>query len=160
VTTKKGPNGMSDIFLVLVHVPAGAVAVASGAAAMLASKGGRLHRRGGRIYLAAIAVVCLSGTGLAITRWPHFPHLLVLGLVTAALAGGGYAARRRISPVVHLLAMGMSYVALLTAFYVDNGPKLPLWSLLPQSAFWILPSLVALPLLVRSVLLHAAKERT
>jgi len=124
--------GLIDTLLVLVHVPAGAVAVASGAAAMLAGKGGRLHRRGGRIYLAAIA----------------------------GLAAGGYTARRRTSPVVHLFAMGMSYVGLLTAFYVDNGPKLPLWSLLPQSAFWILPSLVALPLLVRSLLRHAAKERT
>jgi len=152
--------GLIDTLLVLVHVPAGAVAAASGAAAMLAGKGGRLHRRGGRIYLAAIAVVCLSGAGLAITRWPHFPHLLALGVIAAGLAAGGYTARRRTSPVVHLLAMGMSYVALLTAFYVDNGPKLPLWSLLPQSAFWILPSLVALPLLVRSVLRQAAKERT
>jgi len=111
--------GLIDTLLVLVHVPAGAVAVASGAAAMLAGKGGRLHRRGGRIYLAAIA----------------------------GLAAGGYTARRRTSPVVHLFAMGMSYVGLLTAFYVDNGPKLPGWNLLPPISFWVLPTLIGAPLI-------------
>ncbi|WP_112274001.1 hypothetical protein [Lentzea terrae] len=27
--------------------------------------------------------------------------------------------------------MGGSYIAMLTAFYVDDGPRLPLWQLLP-----------------------------
>jgi hypothetical protein len=39
---------------------------------------------------------------------------------------------------------------LLTAFYVDNGPHLPLWQLLPPIAFWTLPSLFGLPLLLRA----------
>ena len=118
---------------------------------MLARKGARTHRRAGLTYLAALAVACLSGTALVITRWPRFPHLLVLAVVAIVLAGGGYAARRRPSPVPHLLGMGTSYVAMLTAFYVDNGPRLPLWRLLPPGAFWLLPSLVALPLLVGAV---------
>ena len=135
----------------MVHIPAGVVAVAAGATAMLVSKGGRVHRRAGMTYLAALGVTCLAGIGLAITRWPHFPHLLVLGLLAALLASVGYAARRRASPVMHLLGMGTSYTVMLTAFYVDNGPKLPLWQLLPPAAFWILPSLVALPLMLRAV---------
>jgi hypothetical protein len=32
---------------------------------------------------------------------------------------------------VHVTAMGVSYIVLLTAFYVDNGPHLPLWRSLP-----------------------------
>jgi uncharacterized membrane protein len=139
-----------DRWLVFFHVPAGLVAVTAGATAMLASKGGRAHRRAGLTYVAALSVTCLSGVGLAITRWPHFPHLLVLGIVAALLASLGYVARHRPTPVVHLLGMGTSYTAMLTAFYVDNGPKLPLWRLLPPVAFWILPSLIALPLLLRA----------
>jgi uncharacterized membrane protein len=145
---------MSDEWLLVTHVPAGVVAVLSGATAMLVRKGGRAHRRAGLTYLAALVLVCVSGIGLAISRWPHFPHLLALGLVAAALAAAGYAARRRHTPVAHLLGMGTSYVAMLTAFYVDNGPRLPVWRLLPPAAFWILPSLVAAPLLVRAVRRH------
>jgi len=140
---------------VIVHVAAGVVAVVSGAAAMLASKGGSSHRRQGRAYLAALAVVCSSGTALAILRWPRFPHLLVLAGIAGALAALGLAARRRPSRRIHLLGMSASYVAMLTAFYVDNGPKLPLWRQLPPSMFWVLPSLVAVPLIVRA----ARRER-
>jgi len=157
-TIKK--EAVIDTVLVLVHVPAGAIAVASGATAMLASKGGRTHRGGGRVYLAALAIACLSGSGLAITRWPHFVHLLPLAVVAAGFAGLGYAARHRTRRAAHLLGMSASYVALLTAFYVDNGPKLPVWRQLPQAAFWILPSLLALPLLVRALRRHTAEERT
>ena len=146
---------MIDGLFVVVHVAAGIVAVVSGAGAMLAVKGGRSHRRRGLTYLGALGVVCLSGTALAILRWPHFPHLLALALLAAVLAAAGYLARRRASPAVHLLGMSMSYVVMLTAFYVDNGPKLPLWRLLPQAAFWVLPSLVALPLTVRALRRHS-----
>jgi hypothetical protein len=34
--------------------------------------------------------------------------------------------------------MGTSYIALLTAFYVDNGKNLPLWSHLPNLAYWLI----------------------
>jgi hypothetical protein len=47
--------------------------------------------------------------------------------------------------------MGGAYIAMLTAFYVDNGPRLPLWRLLPPLAFWFLPSAIGLPLLVRAM---------
>ena len=153
-------SGGLDTVLVVVHVPAGLAAVMTGATAMLAVKGGRTHRRAGLAYLAALAVVGLSGTGLVVTRWPLFPHLFGLAVAAGMLAGAGYAARRRPSHVPHLLAMGMSYVAMLTAFYVDNGPRLPLWRLLPASAFWILPSLVALPLLFRAVHRHGRSDRS
>jgi hypothetical protein len=47
--------------------------------------------------------------------------------------------------------MGLAYIAMLTAFYVDNGPFLPLWNLLPQWALWIIPSLVGAPLIARAI---------
>jgi len=50
--------------------------------------------------------------------------------------------------------MSGSYVVLLTAFYVDNGKNLPLWDRLPSAAYWILPALVAAPLIARSLHRH------
>jgi hypothetical protein len=47
--------------------------------------------------------------------------------------------------------MGISYVAMLTAFYVDNGPHLPLWDRLPTLAFWLLPSAAGVPIIARAV---------
>jgi hypothetical protein len=57
--------------------------------------------------------------------------------VPAFTAGSvGYLARKRrwrgwLS--VHIVGMSLSYIVLLTAFYVDNGPKLPLWDRLPAN---------------------------
>jgi uncharacterized membrane protein len=144
-----------DALFIALHVLSGVLAVISGAAAMLSDKGSRAHRRRGRLYLGALVATCVSGAGLVATRWPRFPHLLVLGIVAAALAGIGYATRRRPSPSVHLAAMGASYIVMLTAFYVDNGPKLPLWNKLPAISFWFLPSALGIPLVVRSVLRRA-----
>jgi hypothetical protein len=43
--------------------------------------------------------------------------------------------------------MGGSYIALLTGFYVDNGPFLPLWKELPHLTYWLLPSIIGAPLI-------------
>jgi len=58
------------------------------------------------------------------------------------------------------IAAGLAYIALLTTFYVDNGPKLPLWNLLPRSSFWILPAAIGLPLITRAVLRHSTPRPT
>jgi hypothetical protein len=50
--------------------------------------------------------------------------------------------------------MGLSYILLLTAFYVDNGKNLPLWNKLPQIAFWGLPAAAGIPFIVRALLRH------
>ena len=59
--------------------------------------------------------------------------------------------------------MGAGYVAMLTAFYVDNGPHLPLWDRLPPIAFWLLPSAIGAPIIARAAIRakHAtARSRT
>jgi len=50
--------------------------------------------------------------------------------------------------------MGASYILLITAFYVDNGPNLPLWRELPQIAFWTLPGLVGAPIVLNAFFRH------
>jgi uncharacterized membrane protein len=140
-----------DKLLVLVHVPAGVIATLVGAGAMLAPKGGAAHRGFGRAYLRSLVLVTVTGVGLVATRGPGFIHLAAVGIAAAALGVLGYGARRRASASTHIACMGASYIAMLTAFYVDNGPKLPVWRGLPALSFWFLPTLVGAPLVWRAI---------
>src|SRR5262249_35701753 len=79
--------------------------------------------------------------------------LFIIGMIAITSASAGYLYRRLRRPgdATHIIGMGASYIALLTAFYVDNGKNLPLWSHLPHLAYWLLPSLVGVPILVRAL---------
>lgn len=137
-----------------VHIAAGLAAVLAGAVAALARKAPGRHPFAGRVYLAAVIV--LVGTAAVMTglRWPHDLHLLTLGLLSAAAAGAGWEAHRQAWPGSrnrlrrHVLGMGTSFVLLLTAFYVDNGPELPVWDRLAPWSLWILPTVVAAPVII------------
>jgi hypothetical protein len=136
-----------------VHVIAGLSAVTTGAAAALARKGSPRHVRAGRWYYRAISVVFATALVLTAMRLRQDYHLAIIGMVAFAAATLGYQHRRRHRPgdAPHIIGMGLSYIAMLTAFYVDNGPHLPLWDRLPDIAFWFLPSLVGVPLLLRAL---------
>jgi uncharacterized membrane protein len=149
---------MLDPWIVAVHVPAGLVAVISGAGAMFAEKGRPLHRRCGRIYLVALGILLATGVALVTVRPPGLAHLLAPGAVAALSGIVGYRLRRRVPPTAHLLAMAGSYVAMLTAFYVDNGPKLPGWRLLPPVVFWFLPTIAAAPLVAFALRRHSRSK--
>ena len=139
-----------------VHIAAGLAATLAGAAAMFAPKRPGPHPRRGQVYLTAVGV--LFGTALVIVAArPHVAYLLLPGGLALTTAATGYIARRirwRGWLRHHLTAMGTSYVALLTAFYVDNGPRLPIWNLLPPIVFWFLPTVVGLPLIGRALNNH------
>ena len=137
-----------------VHVLAGMLAVVAGAIAMLSPKAPGRHPRAGTVYFWALMAVCVTMSVLAVARWPVDNHLAVLGVLALGSATIGRAAHRRLWRRwvrVHIPLMGLSYVFMLTAFYVDNGPHLPLWSRLPPLAFWLLPALVGVPLIVRAL---------
>jgi hypothetical protein len=55
--------------------------------------------------------------------------------------------------------MGLSYVLMLIAFYVDNGKQLPLWKELPHFMNWLLPLALGIPLIVRALLWHPLVRR-
>jgi hypothetical protein len=96
---------------------------------------------------------------IASTDWSRLWYLAALGAVAVALAAGGYIARHASLPAwrpMHILGMSSSYVVMLTAFYVDNGPRLPLWNQLPPVSFWFLPTAVATPLVLRA--LHRTRQ--
>jgi hypothetical protein len=87
-------------------------------------------------------------------RWAQDYYLFILGAVAFTAATAGYLHRRRHRPgdTGHIAGMGIAYTAMLTAFYVDNGPHLPLWDRLPTLAFWILPAAIAAPLITRAII--------
>jgi hypothetical protein len=142
-----------------VHVLAGLTAVVAGAAAALARKGSHRHIRAGRLFYWAITVVFATATALAVMRWRQDYHLLIIGAVAFAAATIGYLHRKRHRPgdTGHIVGMGVGYVAMLTAFYVDNGPHLPLLDRLPPLTFWFLPAAIGAPITARAVL--AARRR-
>jgi uncharacterized membrane protein HdeD (DUF308 family) len=136
-----------------VHVIAGLTAVITGAAAALNRKGSPRHDRAGRWFYRAITVVFATATALAIMRWRQDYYLFIIGAVAFTAATAGYWHRRRHRPgdTGHIAGMGIGYTAMLTAFYVDNGPHPPVWDHLPTLAFWLLPSAIAAPLIARAV---------
>ena len=145
------------LILIAVHVLFGLVCVVAGLVAMSSAKRGGRHPASGSVYFWSLAGVFVTTAALSAVRWSDNGHLFFLGLLSFAAAFLGRRARRsrwsRWVPV-HIAGMGFSYVLLLTAFYVDNGKNLPLWNQLPQAAFWILPSLIGVPLIARQLLRH------
>lgn len=139
-----------DPLLVAIHVPVGLAVVLAGIVAMVSRKGATWHRRAGLVYLIGILILFVSATGLVLVRGPQFLHLFVLGALAAACALLGYLGRRR-QKAVHIAGMGSSYILMLTAFYVDNGPKLPFWEMFPPVVFWIGPALIGVPLIFRAI---------
>ena len=111
----------------------------------------------GSVYYWALACVFVTMSVLSSSRWDEDYHLFTLGALSFVSATIGRMARRRRWPSwarVHLTGMGASYILLITAFYVDNGPNLPLWRELPEIAFWILPTLVGAPILLNAFFRH------
>ncbi|MEP6851108.1 MAG: DUF2306 domain-containing protein [bacterium] len=141
-----------------MHVFAAVLAVGTGAAAAFAHKGTPCHVRIGRWYYRAVRTVCVTAVLLTALRPRQDYYLTIIGLIAFAAATVGYQHRRRCRPgdTPHIAGMGLSYIAMLTAFYVDNGRHLPVWDRLPAFAFWLLPSVIGIPITARAI--HHAKS--
>ncbi|SRR6266702_1107840 len=137
-----------------IHVAAGLTAVITGATAALARKGSPRHVRAGRWFYRAITVLFATATVLAAMRWRQDYYLFIIGAVAFTAATIGYLHRRLRRPgdTGHIAGMGTAYIAMLTAFYVDNGPHLPLWDRLPTVAFWLFPAAIGAPVTARAVI--------
>jgi hypothetical protein len=142
-----------------VHVLGGVWSVVTGALAATARKRPGRHPRAGQLYVWGIAVMFVTATVMATIRWRQDAHLFGIAVVAGGLAAVGWYARPTRWPTRfrwHAVGMGGSYIALLTGFYVDNGPQLPVWKLLPHWMYWVLPVTVGTPL----VLLALRRYRT
>jgi hypothetical protein len=146
-------------FLAL-HVLTGLTAVITGAIAALVRKGSPRHIRAGRWYYRAITIVFATAAVLAALRWRQDYYLFIIGAIAFTAASIGYQHRRRHRPgdTGHIAGMGIAYVAMLTAFYVDNGPHLPLWNRLPVITFWLLPSVIGAPIIIRAIIRARARR--
>lgn len=143
--------------VVAVHIPLGLSCVIVGALAMLSKKQRGHHSRVGKIYFWSLLALFASTTVLAVMRWSDDYHLFVLGAISFASAWFGRTALRRGWRGrfrVHLTGLGLSYILLLVAFYVDNGRQLPLWRDLPAYTYWLLPLAVGTPIVVWALLRH------
>ena len=145
-----------------VHVAAGLVAVIAGIIAMVSPKAAGRHPRAGSVYFWSLVVVCLTMFVIVIDRWPIDNALGLLGVIAISTAFVGRRVRRHGKPgweCVHIPNMGVSYIALLTAFYVDNGPHLPLWNRFSTLELWLFPSIIGLPVLTIAWWRHCPPER-
>ena len=154
------------VFLTVVlaiHIPLGLTCVVVGLVAMLSKKGRGRHSTCGKIYFWCLLALTASATYLSIARWAENYHLFVLGMLSFASAWFGRTAMQKHWPYfvrLHITGMGLSYVVLLIAFYVDNGKQLPFWRDLPHVTYWLLPLAVGVPLIVRTLVWHPLARRT
>jgi hypothetical protein len=153
------------VFLTIIgiHIVFGLAAVISGAAAMLSKKGRGRHSNWGTFYFWALSGVFVTMSAASLMRWVENYHLFILGSLSFALAYFGRAAvRRRPYPCIklHLVGMGVSYIFMLIAFYVDNGKNLPFWKELPQTTYWLLPSAVGIALITGALLRHPLAQQS
>jgi hypothetical protein len=138
--------------LVGAHILGGVISTVSGIGAMFTDKRPGRHVRLGSIYYWSLCWVCASATFLGALRWSEDYYLVSLGSCSFCAASIGLAARRRrwhgwVN--THLVAMGLSYIVMVTAFCVGEGETLPLVNKLPHVSHWILLSLIGMPLIAR-----------
>jgi uncharacterized membrane protein len=148
--------------IVGLHVPLGLACVVVGALAMLSEKGRGRHSTAGKVYFWCLLALFASATFLSVVRWPENYHLFILGALSFASAWlGRTAVRERWSywARLHIAGMGLSYILMLIAFYVDNGKQLPFWKDLPPFSYWLMPLVIGIPLIVRALLRHPLVRR-
>jgi hypothetical protein len=150
------------LVLVVAHIVISFVAVASGLLAMLSEKTSRKHRINGRIYFLSITTSFITIMTLSLMRWSENTPLLIIGVLTFALTFVG----RQLSKIksngwtrLHTICMGLSYVLLLTGFYVDNGKNLPFWRMFPIWFFYFFPPLVGIPIIISVLKTHPLNSR-
>ena len=149
----------SIFFLTMVglHVLFALACVVFGILAMLSDKCPGRHPRFGTTYYWCLCVVFASVIVLSALRWTEDYHLFTLGALSFCAASFGRAAHRnrwRDWVKLHITGMGVSYVLLLIAFYVDNGKNLPLWRELPPITYWLLPIALGAPMIVFAMVRH------
>lgn len=155
----------SPVFLTIVgaHILVGLTAVIFGAIAIFSTKGPGRHSRFGICYYWSI--VATTGTAAILTAMRVAENLdvMTLGVFCLGAVWFGRTALQRRWPnwvPLHITGMGLSYILLLTAFYVENGADLPLWDRLPAIAYWIVPGAIGLPIILLALWLHPVARRS
>jgi uncharacterized membrane protein len=96
----------------ILHVGAGALALAAGTLAILAAKGGRLHRRAGAVFFASMAVMATFAIYLAVVRPGQLVNVFI-GVFTLYLVSTAWLTVRRRPGAIGLsekIALGVALV--------------------------------------------------
>lgn len=147
--------------IVAVHIPLGLASVAAGPVAMLSRKGRGRHSTAGTVYYWCLTALFASAALLSSMRWSEDFDLFVFGALAFLAASFGRAATRRRWPYwtrIHIAGMGLSYVLMLVAFYVDNGKQLPIWKSLPHFTYWLIPIAIGVPVIVWALTHHPLRQ--
>jgi hypothetical protein len=145
-----------------IHILAGLVCVITGTVTIASEKQAGLHPICGTIYHWGLAVLVISAVFLAAGHWTDDRLLLVLGVISFGTSALGRTARRRHWRTwvgTHIISMGCSFIAMLTAFCVEEGESLPGLRGLPRSTCWFLPALVGIPLIMRALFRYRMRCR-
>lgn len=154
----------APLFLVIlgIHVLAGLTCVVTGVFAMLSKKQHGFHSKSGNIYYKSLWVMFITASVIAILRWKEDYYLFILGLIAFCVAFTGRRAVKNQWPkwsIIHITGMGLSYIFLLTAFYVDNGKFLPVWKDFYPWVYWVLPGAVGIPIILITLFRHPLSKK-
>ncbi len=97
---------------VLIHVAAGATALAAGYVALYAAKGATLHRRSGMLFVWAMLTMCAAGITLSALRGSAPTINIPAGLVTAYLVVTSLVTVRRPAVGARRIEVGAMVVGL------------------------------------------------
>lgn len=144
---------MFNIALTL-HAVAGFFGLVIGPIAMYSKKSKGLHTKSGVVYVIFMTAVCVSGAILSILEWQRNWWLLFVAIFSYWFCWRGYNAakfKNRGWLKYHISGMLGSYVAMLTAFIVVNVGRVTFLNKIPIMFFWIIPTIIAVPLIRRTV---------
>ena len=111
----------------LIHVAAGFAGLVLGPIVMRALKRAGLHTRVGGLYFAMVTVSCMSAAVLAVLDWARLGFFFWIAVGTYAFALPGYLAARKRGRgwlLIHVVGVTSSYVAMVTAFLVNNFQRI------------------------------------
>jgi uncharacterized membrane protein len=137
-----------------IHIITSASAIILGPIAMWATKKKGLHTRVGLAYFILFTITCVSAVVLSLMNWSSSGYLFFVALFSYTFLIRGYLAvkrRRKGWLVKHVSAILGSYLALATAFLVISGGKYPVLDQLPFWSLWVIPTVIATPLIGRTV---------
>lgn len=156
------PDNKLFLTIVVIHILLGIICVLSGLVAMLSNKRKGLHTVAGKIYYFGVLFVFVTVIPLVIMRWPYNTHLLIVETLAFLFTYLGRRFAHHPKPDwtrLHTIYMGLSYVLLLTGFYVDNWKNLPFWNQFPQLFFWVFPSVIGVPIILYTLFRHPLNRR-
>lgn len=141
-----------DLFAVLlvIHIMAGTVCLLTGIMASNVRKKRGTHTLIGEVYHGGYLVIFFTSILMAIMNWSESAYLFYIAIFSYGLALLGYVAKKcrwKNGLGVHIGGMLGSFIGIITAILVVNGPKIPYLNEIPPLYLWFLPTLIGTPVI-------------